>query len=115
MSDIEQLVAEVRRFAEERDWVQFHDPKSLVLALMGEVGEMAELIQWLPADKAAEVASTPPLQRRVADELADVFTYLLRLSDVLDVDLERAFAEKLERSRRRFPVDAVRGVAPVRE
>lgn len=52
-----QLQDEVRQFAVERDWLQFHDPKSLILALVGEVGELAELFQWVPADQAASVFS----------------------------------------------------------
>ena len=53
MSDIAELTERIRAFSEERDWTRFHDPKSLALALVGEVGELAELLQWLPADEAA--------------------------------------------------------------
>lgn len=56
-SSMSQLQDEVRQFAVERDWLQFHDPKSLILALVGEVGELAELFQWVPADQAASVFS----------------------------------------------------------
>lgn len=54
----------MRQFTVERDWEQFHDPKSLVLALVGEVGELSELFQWLPAAKAQALASTDPLRGR---------------------------------------------------
>ena len=62
----------MRQFTVERDWEQFHDPKSLVLALVGEVGELSELFQWLPATEAQALATTDPLRGRVAEEMSDV-------------------------------------------
>ncbi|HJR39558.1 MAG TPA: nucleotide pyrophosphohydrolase [Nocardioidaceae bacterium] len=73
----------------------FHDPKSLLLALVGEVGELSEIFQWLPADEAAEIAGRHPLRRDVEDELADVLLYLVRLADVLGVDLAAAAEGKM--------------------
>ncbi|RCK70457.1 nucleotide pyrophosphohydrolase [Desertihabitans brevis] len=88
----------MRRFTEERDWEQFHDPKSLLLALVGEVGELAELFQWLPAEHAAEEAHEEPLRARVGEEMADVLLYLVRLADVLDIDLAAVSRAKMERN-----------------
>ncbi|MHB1490501.1 MAG: nucleoside triphosphate pyrophosphohydrolase family protein, partial [Cellulomonas sp.] len=51
-TELGELTRLVREFSVERDWEQFHDPKSLILALVGEVGELAELFQWIPADEA---------------------------------------------------------------
>lgn len=115
VSDLHHLQARVRDFAEERDWQQFHDPKSLILALVGEVGELAELFQWLPAgDAAAVVSSDEALQRRAGEEVADVLIYLVRLADVLGVDLAAETAAKLSEAAVRFPADEVRGVAPTK-
>lgn len=102
----------MRAFTEERDWGQFHDPKSLILALVGEVGELAELFQWLPADTAADRVRDEHLHDRVADELADVVIYLVRLADVLDIDLNEAALRKLRASSTRFPAEEVHGQAP---
>lgn len=103
----------MREFAQERDWEQFHDPKSLVLALVGEVGELAELFQWLPAGEAAHVAAAPGrLHDRVGEEISDVLLYLLRLADVVGIDVGAAAQAKLESGRRRFPADEVHGQAP---
>jgi dCTP diphosphatase len=101
----------MRQFTDARDWAQFHDPKSLILALVGEVGELAELFQWLPAEEARDRSQTEPLRTRVGDELADVLLYLVRLADVLDVDLYAAASAKLERAERRFVPADVRGKA----
>ena len=102
----------MRAFSAERDWERFHDPKSVLLALVGEVGELAELLQWLPADEAAARARLEPLATRLGEELSDVLIYLVRLADVVDVDLPRAVEAKMAQAVQRFPVHDVRGVAP---
>lgn len=112
MSDLTELRDAMRTFTDERDWARFHDPKSLILALVGEVGEVAELFQWLPADRAAELAREDPLRRRAGEELADVLLYLVRLADVLDVDLGAVATSKLADSAERFDADDFRGRAP---
>ncbi|NYI42624.1 nucleotide pyrophosphohydrolase [Demequina lutea] len=108
------LTADIREFARERDWEQFHDPKSLILALVGEVGELAELLQWVPAAEAVEVFSEPARRARAGEEISDVLIYLLRLADVLGVDVGTAAVAKLGDSRMRFPTDEVEGIAPER-
>src|SRR3954469_19847785 len=100
----------MREFTEARDWGRFHDLKSLTLALTGEVGEVAELVQWLPADAVVD----SELRNRLGDELADVLLYLVRLADVAGVDLGAAATAKLARNEERFPVNAYRSVAPER-
>jgi dCTP diphosphatase len=112
MSDLTDLRDGMRRFTDERDWARFHDPKSLVLALMGEVGEVAELLQWLPADEAVDRLQNEPLKTRVAEELSDVLLYLVRLADVLDVDLAAAAGLKLKSSEARFHSGEFYGRAP---
>ncbi|MGY1621058.1 nucleotide pyrophosphohydrolase [Geodermatophilus sp. SYSU D00965] len=112
MSDIEDLTGRMRHFTEARDWMRFHDPKSLTLALVGEVGELAELLQWLPHEEQAEVVRAQPLQGRLAEEMSDVLLYLLRLADVVGVDLAEAAASKLRGNEERFPPEDHRSVAP---
>src|SRR4051794_19826814 len=102
----------MREFTEARDWGRFHDVKSLTLALAGEVGEVAELLQWLPA--ASEVTTDDGLRQRLGQELADVLLYLLRLADVAGVDLGVEAVAKLELNEDRFPVSDYRSVAPKR-
>ncbi len=113
-ADLDELRHRMRAFTEERDWGQFHDPKSVLLALVGEVGELAELFQWLPADRAAALAGEEPLRTRAGEELADVLLYLVRLADVLGVDLVEASTRKLDAAQLRFPAADVHGSAPRR-
>jgi NTP pyrophosphatase (non-canonical NTP hydrolase) len=110
VTDLDDLTTRMREFTEARDWGRFHDLKSLTLALTGEVGEVAELVQWLPADAAVD----GDLRERLRDELADVLLYLVRLADVAGVDLGAAALSKLRRNEERFPADAVRSIAPER-
>lgn len=114
MSDLTDLRDRMRQFTDDRDWAQFHDPKSLILALVGEVGELAELFQWLPADGAATLAQEEPLHTRAGEELADVLLYLVRLADVCGVDLGAAAERKMTDSETRFATDTHRGRAPAK-
>ena len=62
VSDLSEIRDAARAFIAERDWEKFQDPKSVLLALVGEVGEVAELLQWLPAESARELILEEPLQ-----------------------------------------------------
>jgi NTP pyrophosphatase (non-canonical NTP hydrolase) len=106
MSDLGELRQRMREFADERDWGRFHDPKSVLLALVGEVGELAELLQWLPADEVRQLAAAPALKRRLGEEMSDVLLYLVLLADVLDVDLPGAARAKLAEAQVRYPAGA---------
>ena len=101
MSDLAELTRRMRRFTEARDWERFHDPKSLLLALVGEVGELSELLQWLPAEEVATRAKEEPLRTRLGEELGDVLLYLVRLAEVLSVDLAAAANAKMSDNERR--------------
>ena len=102
----------MRVFTRDRDWEQYHDPKSLALALVGEVGELTELLQWLPADEAANLADQEPLNARLGEEISDVLIYLVRLADVCGVDLPEAVEAKMNASAQRFRPEEVQGTAP---
>jgi dCTP diphosphatase len=93
----------MREFTADRQWDSYHDPKSVLLALVGEVGELAELFQWLPAGNARELAADEPLRTRAGEELSDVLLYLILLADVLGIDLAGAANAKLTEAARRYP------------
>ncbi|THF66238.1 nucleotide pyrophosphohydrolase [Pseudothauera nasutitermitis] len=99
----------LRAFAAERQWEVFHTPKNLAMALSGEAGEVIEHFQWLTAEQSA--ALPDDTREAVALELADVLLYLVRLADVLEIDLAGAARRKLEINARRYPVEAARGRA----
>jgi NTP pyrophosphatase (non-canonical NTP hydrolase) len=109
--DVTGAVLALRQFAQEREWQQFHSPKNLVMALSGEVGELTEIFQWMTEADSHSAASNPKTASAVRDELADVALYLIRLADVLDVDLNAAIASKLACNAAKYPVEASRGVS----
>lgn len=115
MSSLADLTARIRAFAQERDWERFHTPKNLAMALAGEVGELLAELQWLTAEQAAAVMDDDEIGPRVRAEIGDVTIYLVRLADVLGIDLVQAASDKLEESGRRYTVEAAHGsVAKIR-
>jgi NTP pyrophosphatase (non-canonical NTP hydrolase) len=100
--DIGEIAAYLRRFAADRDWEQYHTPKNLVMALAGEAGELLDIFQWLTPEQSRAVMDDPAKAEAVRDELADIQQYLIRLADVLGVDLEQAVWAKLGRNEDRF-------------
>ena len=97
----------LRKFAAARDWERFHSPKNLAMALAGEAGEVIEHFQWLSEQESAALSDTT--REDVALELADVLLYLIRLSDVLDIDLAEAARRKLIVNAGRYPVEKAHG------
>ena len=100
-SDIDDLMATLRDFAERRSWQRFHNPKNLAMAIAGEAGELAAEFQWLTPDESAKLDADA--HERVAMEAADVLIYLVRLSDVLGIDLLEATRRKIATNEARFP------------
>ena len=106
LSDLRKALAS---FAQDRDWDQFHSVKNLILALVGEVGELSEVFQWL---NEAQISNLNEEDRdRAEEELADVFLYLIRLADKLDIDLIEAANAKLRLNAEKYPVEAAKGNA----
>ena len=101
--DITELQGRLRDFADARDWGRFHTPKNLAMALSVEAGELVELYQWLTPDESCGAANEPKFKAALADELADVLIYLIRLADVVDIDLPSAVDEKLAKNERKHP------------
>lgn len=98
-----ELRDKLREFAAERDWEQFHTPKNLVMALSVEAAELTEIFQWLTPEQSASVMTDPALATAVRDEIADVLAYLLRLADILGVDVEEALTQKIAKNAVKYP------------
>lgn len=103
------LSVRVRRFAAERDWDQFHSPKNLSMALAVECAELMEHFQWLTESQSRRLGGRA--HREVEMELADIQIYLIRLSQMLGVDLIAAGNKKLLRNAVKYPVAAAKGSA----
>ena len=107
MTALEPLRDELRRFAAERDWDQFHSPKNLASALAVEAAELLEPFQWLTEEQSR--ALTPQQAEAVRKEMADVLIYLVRLADKLDVDLLAAARDKIAENAIKYPVEKAKG------
>tara|TARA_Y100001936_G_C16029885_1_gene644838 strand:- start:307 stop:672 length:366 start_codon:yes stop_codon:yes gene_type:complete len=99
----------ISKFAEERDWDKYHSPKNLSMALAGEVGELLEHFQWLNEQESIDLKDEK--REAVAYEIADVFIYLLRLGQRLNIDLVEYGHKKMSINEVRYPVDKVKGDA----
>ena len=109
MKSFEDARKRLREFSAERDWDQFHSPKNLAMALSVEAAELLEHFQWLTEEQSAALpADTLAV---VAQEVADVQIFLVRLADKLDIDLDAAVAAKMADNERKYPVDKARGNA----
>ena len=106
---LERLREALSEFATERDWTRFHSPKNLVMALSGETGELVEHFQWLTEDASRSLTSEQIAE--VELEMADVLLYLVRLADVLGIDLVAAAERKIGINAERYPVEKSRGLA----
>ena len=106
-TSLDSLREQLRAFVAERDWDQFHAPKSLAMSVMIEAAELAEHFQWLPTGAIAELA--PGQTVTIGEEMADVLLYLIRLADKLDIDLLAAAERKLAINAQKYPVEKARG------
>jgi dCTP diphosphatase len=109
--DISSIQQQLRDFAREREWDQFHSPKNLAAALVVEAAELMEPFQWLTEAESRALPDQPDLYRQAREEAADVLIYLLRLADQLDIDLESAVAEKIRMNGEKYPVALAKGNA----
>jgi len=102
MNEIQNLTAEIRKFADARDWEIFHTPKNLSMAVSGEAGELVSEFQWLTAEESMKEQLSIEKLKDIKMEIADVALYLFRLADVLDVDLAEVMREKMKINETRF-------------
>ena len=104
---IEALTAEIRAFRDARDWLQFHNPKELAVAIAAEAGELLQHFVW--QDHAQSEHRVAERRHEIADEIADVAILLFELADNAGIDLAAAMRAKLARNEKRYPVDRAKG------
>ena len=107
--DISKIQNQLKKFAIERDWEQFHTPKNLSMALSVEASELVEIFQWLKPEE-----SNSPNQKQIQEsnsEVADIAMYLLRFCSILEIDIEEAIKNKLEKNAEKYPVNLSKGNA----
>lgn len=104
---IEDVTERIRQFRDARDWMQFHNPKELAVAITAEAGELLQHFVWQSAEQS-EVRAKKRLPE-IQDEIADVGILLFELADNLGVNLGEAMLAKIDRNEKRYPVEKARG------
>ena len=104
---MQETIARIRKFRDDRDWKQFHNPKDLAVSICIEAAELLELFQWKTAEESARFAAEN--RERVSEEIADVAIYLVELADITGIDLAKAIDAKLEKNAQKYPVEKSRG------
>jgi NTP pyrophosphatase (non-canonical NTP hydrolase) len=108
-STLDDLKAVVRQFVEERAWQPFHSPKNLAMGIAVEAAELMECFLWLDLPASYETVKDASKREAIADEMADVFCYLLNMSNVLGIDLSEALRAKMIKNAQKYPAEKYRG------
>jgi len=106
---MDEILKKIRTFRDERDWMQFHDPKNLAVSVTIEAAELLEHFQWKDEKTVEQYVRNN--REEISDEIADVALYLTELADNLGIDLIRAMENKLEKNAKKYPVAKAKGVA----
>ena len=104
---LEAVRARIRTFRDERDWMQFHNPKNLAASIVIEAGELLELCQWTDMEQSERLGRDK--RQQISDEIADVAVYVIELADNLGIDLIAAIHQKMDANALKYPVEKARG------
>lgn len=105
---MDKIIQKLRKFNADREWSQFHTPKNLVMALMVEVAELAEVMQWKTESQCNELMRG--LEREhITEEIADIFIYALILADKFNLDIDDIILKKIRKNEVKYPVKKFKG------
>lgn len=107
--DIPALQKTILEFAEERDWLQFHTPKNLSMAIASEAAELMELFLWCDSAESHKLLADGKVRQQIEEELADVLIFSLQLANIGKIDLDRAIRKKIARNAEKYPVEKAKG------
>ncbi len=109
---LEYIKKELLKFREERDWSKFHDPKNLAEAISIEASELLELFLWKNKQQIEEeIKNDEEFRQKISDELADVLTYCIQMTNTLDLDVQKIIFDKLDKVKKKYPVEKSKGNA----
>ena len=100
---------EIKKFVDERDWGKFHTPKNISMALSVEASELLEIFQWQDDDSFEKNKNKITDQSK--EEIADIFYYLVTMCQILEIDLEDAFFEKMKKNKAKYPKQKYKGLS----
>tara|TARA_E500000178_G_C16756685_1_gene632826 strand:+ start:131 stop:478 length:348 start_codon:yes stop_codon:yes gene_type:complete len=106
--NIDEIQKRLDKFAKDRDWDQFHSPKNLTMALSVEVAELVEIFQWSNSGGLDEIDDLET-RKKIEEEVADIFIYLLKISAKLNLDLSHIINEKINKNEKKYPINKSKG------
>lgn len=108
--ELEEIKTKIKEFNLERDWDKYHNPKDILIALMSEVGELADYYRWLSPEELQRIHTDPEKKKKIEEEIADIISYLIILAYKTDIDILKVVEAKLEKNKIRYPVSKMKGV-----
>lgn len=109
MGDIASMKKAVQEFCEARDWDQFHNPKDLAIGLSTESNELLDLFRFKDSEQMREMMENPSKREEISEELADIFFFLLRFSQMYGFDMEQGLQDKIRKNGEKYPVEKAKG------
>ena len=106
--NIEKISERLKKFSKDRNWEQYHSPKNLAMALSVEVAELVEIFQW-SNDGGTKEIKDPDTRKQIEEEIADIFNYLVKFVDLMEIDLEKISLEKIQKNDEKYPVEKSKG------
>ena len=109
MPDLNLVTEKIKMFMVERDWDKYHNSKDILIALVSEIGELAECYRWLNEDQIKKINEEPEKKKKIEEEIADICIYLIILSYENNIDLLKIIDEKIEKNKLKFPIEKFKG------
>ena len=106
--NLEKISERLKKFSKDRNWEQYHSPKNLAMALSVEVAELVEIFQW-SNDGGTKEIKDPDTRKQIEEEIADIFNYLVKFVDLMEIDLEKISLEKIQKNDEKYPVEKSKG------
>ena len=107
--NLKKMQESMKEFARQRQWEKFHRPKNLATALTVEASELMEIFQWLTLEESDDIKNNEEKMNHIREEVADVTAYLIRFCEILEIDIEKAFFEKMQKNEKKYPVHLSKG------
>jgi NTP pyrophosphatase (non-canonical NTP hydrolase) len=107
MNEVKSITEKIKKFRDDRDWMQFHDPKNMAVSIIIEASELLEHFQWKTKEEVQQYLKTN--KDEIKDEIADIAMYLFELADNLEIDLIEAMKQKLEKNSKKYPIAKAKG------
>lgn len=107
MDNVINLQGQIKKFCEERDWDQFHNPKDLAIGISTEANELLDIFRFKNEDDIKKIFMDK--KEEVEEEIADVFFFLLRFSQMNQIDLAEVLEKKIIKNEKKYPVDKAKG------